>query len=121
MDIHSERHFDVDSKVLYDEGVDVSYGGETLTFTEHGRALIYDIDDLTPNSALLSREVIAGVSQQARISPVSSASGTFQVTKNDRLFVQSLRFLSAERSVQDIGLFNGPTGGYKRVPIADFL
>jgi hypothetical protein len=121
MEIKFERHFDAALKALYDEGQDINYGGETLTFSRDGRALIYDIDDLTPSYALLRKELIAGVSQQARISPVLSGSGAFQVSKEDQLVVQSLRFLSMERSVQYLRLYNGPTGAYKQVSVADFL
>ena len=121
MEIKFERHFDAELKALYDEGQDISYGGETLTFSRDGRALIYHIDDLTPSYALLRKELIAGVSQQARISPVSSGSGAFQVSKEDQLVVQSLRFLRMERSVQYLRLYNGPTGTYKQVSVADFL
>jgi hypothetical protein len=121
MEINSERHFDAESKALYDEGIDVSYGGESLSFAEAGRTLIYDIDDLSPDSAALRKEVVAGESRQARISPVNPNCGAFQVTKDDQLFVKTLRFLDTQRSVKYISLYNGPTGGYKRVMVSDFF
>lgn len=121
MIINSERHFDADLKAFYDDGNDVSYGGETLSFTEAGRTLVFQMDDLTPNYATFSKAIVDGVPQQARSSQVFPDSGAFQVTQDDLLLVQSLRFLSVERSVQCINLYDGPSGGYKRVAITDFL
>lgn len=121
MEISSERHFDADLKALYDDGEDVSFGGETLTFAGQGRTLIYGIDESSPDYAVLRQGTIDGASCQPRISSVSPGSGAYQVTKDDPLFVQSLRFLSSERAVQYVCLYNGPTGGYKQVPITDFV
>ena len=121
MEIRCEHYFDADMKALYDDGVDVSYGGETLAFSDAERTLIYSIDEITPHYAVLYDSLVNGVRIQPRLSATSSGSGAFQVSSTDDLFVNSLRFLSDERSVEHVGLYYGPSGCYRFVPLAQFL
>jgi hypothetical protein len=121
MEINSEQHFDPESKALYEEGIDVGFGGETLTFSEGGRTLVYTIDELTPSYAVLRDTFVNGARLAPRISPCSPGSGAVQVSKSDALFMETVRFLHVERSIECISVYDGPSGGYRQVSVNHFL
>lgn len=121
MEVNSEHHFDPESKALYDEGIDVSFGGETLTFSEAGRTLVYSVDVLTPRYAVLHDTFVNGVRLHPRISPCAPGFGAVQVSKSYALFIDTLRFLHVERLIEWVSVYDGPSGGYLQVPVNDFL
>lgn len=121
MEVNSEHHFDPESKTLYDEGIDISFGGETLTFCEGERTLVYSIDVLTPRYAVLHDTFVNGVRLQPRTSPCAPGSGAVQVSKSDALFMRTLLFLHVKRSIEYVSVYDGPSGGYRQVPVNDFL
>lgn len=118
MQITSVRYEDAELRALYESGTDVSYAGETLTFLEDDRALVFEIDELTPTYATFSKIVTATQSQSVKLG-TAFGSSAIQFPSGDALVADALRYLSEQRDVRFIAIYDGPSGGFKQVPVAD--
>jgi len=118
MQIETVRHEDFDLKALYESGADASYAFETLTFLEGDRKLIFEIDELTPAYATFSKMVTGLLSQTVKLGEAFGSSA-IQFPYGDALVADALRYLSEQRDVRFIAVYDGPSGGFKRLPVAD--
>ena len=117
MQITSVRHEDADLRALYESGTNVSYAGETLTFLEGG-VRWFEIDELTPAYATFSKVVTATQSQSVKLG-TAFGSSAIQFPSGDALVADALRYLSEQRDIRFIAIYDGPSGGFKRVPVAE--
>jgi hypothetical protein len=117
-----ERHEDLGLKALYDEGMDVSWAGETITFTEDhdGRTFVFRLDDSMPGEAMLSAIIEEGRSRAVKLGE-AFASNEIELPRTDATLIQALEFLRDRRQVRLVAVYDGPRGFYARVPITEIV
>ncbi|WP_284620778.1 hypothetical protein [Aquabacterium humicola] len=117
MQVTSERHEDPELQAMFDAGEDVSPSGETLSFAEADRTLVFTIDDRCPTEAVLLKAIVEGKEQRVKLGEAFS-NNVLVFDREDPLIEQALKFLAAERAVEQVAVYDGPSGFYKRVPVA---
>lgn len=117
-----ERHEDLELKALYDEGVDVSWAGETITFIQDhdDRTFVFRLDDSMPGEAVLSVIVEDGRSRAVKLGE-AFASNEIELPRTDATLIQALEFLRDKRRVRLVAVYDGPRGFYVRVPISEIV
>jgi hypothetical protein len=120
MDVLSEHHEDPDLKAMFDAGEQVSYAGETISFIEGNRTLVFTIDTLSPNEALFSKIITDGRRQSVKLGQ-SFGSSVVQLKEGDGLVLQAIDYLVKNRAVKVIAVYDGPSGFYKRVPPGELV
>ena len=118
MQLTSGRHEDAELRALSESGTDVSYAGETLTFLEGDRTLVFEIDELTPAYATFATIATATQSQSVKLG-TAFGSNAIQFPYRDALVSEALRYLSEQRDIRFIAIYDGPSGGFKRFPVVD--
>ncbi|MFC5743769.1 hypothetical protein [Dyella tabacisoli] len=101
MQIACERHEDLELKELYDAGMDVSWAGETITFSDDAQTLVFRLDDSLPGEAQLSKLIENGRSLAVKLGK-AFAGNEIALPRTNSLLVQALEFLRDERTVRGI-------------------
>jgi hypothetical protein len=120
MKIICDRHEDWDLKALYDEGMDVSWAGETIAFAEEARTLMFTLDDSMPGEAVL-RTIFEDGRKLAVKLGAAFADNEIQLPLGDPLLVHAVEFLREEREVRQVAVYDGPRGSYVRVPVHEIV
>lgn len=116
MKIICDRHEDLKLKALYDEGMDVSWAGETITFAEESRAFVFALDDSMPGEAVL-RTIFEGGRKLGVKLGAAFADNEIQLPLGDPLLVHAVEFLREKRKVRQLAVYDGPRGSYVRVSV----
>ena len=115
-------HWSEDSELqaLHEAGTDVSYAGEIVEFLEGDRTLSFSIDDLTPTYATFSRIITGTLSQSVKLG-TSYGSSAIEFPAGDAFVSRAIRFLADRRGVRFIAIYDGPSGGYRQIPIDELV
>lgn len=120
MQIKSHWSEDLELQALYESGTDVSYAGEVIDFLEGERTLMFSIDDLTPTYATFSKIVTGAQSQSVKLGTAYGSSAV-QFPAEDALVRRAIKFLADRRGVRFIAIYDGPSGGYKQIPVNELV
>jgi hypothetical protein len=120
MKIICDRHEDFELKALHDEGIDVSWAGETISFAEDARTLVFTLDDSMPGEAVL-RTIFEGGRKLAVKLGEAFADNEIQLPMGDLLLVHAVEFLRDKREIRQVAVYDGPRGSYARVPVQEIV
>ncbi len=119
MKIDCQRCEDSELKALYDEGMDVSWAAEIISFFDEARTLVFRLDDSMPGEAMFSTIIVEDQSRRVKLGATTYAANKLELPSTDPLLTQAVEFLKNRRQVQQIAIYDGPAGFNARVPVSD--